>query len=67
MFERYYFTCEGCGGVFLKGWSDEEAQAEYDSVKEWRGQPPAHLCEDCYQACLLWAESQGLPVPPSHN
>ncbi len=22
------YQCEGCGGVFEKGWSDEEAKAE---------------------------------------
>ena len=26
------YTCENCGGTFRKAWSDEEAQAESESL-----------------------------------
>ena len=58
-----HFTCDACKGIFAKNWTDEEAQAEYESVPEWQGLQQAVLCEDCYRQMLTWAESVGLPVP----
>jgi hypothetical protein len=60
-----HFTCAYCHGIFAKNWTDAEALAEYESVAEWRSitDPPAVLCDTCYQQAMAWAESVGLPVP----
>ncbi len=34
------FTCDECGGVFTKGWSDEEAEAE---ARDFFGEGPSLL------------------------
>lgn len=44
------YQCSMCNGVFEKGWSDEEAQAEHD--RDFPGQSmetSAVVCDDCYQ------------------
>jgi len=47
------FTCGLCGGVFDKGWSDEEAEAE--KQEHWP-RAVAHeevfavVCDDCHRA-----------------
>lgn len=47
-----HYTCAECGGVFKKGWSDEEALAEQKLV--FGALPPptenAIVCDDCYNA-----------------
>ncbi len=46
------YTCALCGGVFKKGWPDEEAQAE--SKKLWGNIPDEDMelvCDDCFKKC----------------
>ncbi len=47
------FKCDRCGGVFEKGWSDEEALLEAENnfvkpVKEWKDDIVV-VCDDCYE------------------
>ena len=48
------YKCGACGGVFEKGWSDEEAQAEADAAfsQESLGSDPAIVCDDCYKTIM---------------
>ena len=50
------YLCECCGGIFKKGWSDEEAQSE---AKENFGDLPPEeagvVCDDCYKKLMEWA------------
>ncbi len=43
------YICEMCGGKFVKGWTDEEANAE---AQELFGEIPeiekAIVCDDCF-------------------
>jgi len=43
------YKCAACGGVFEKGWSDEEAAAELNA--RYGGIPVEAcdvICDDCY-------------------
>lgn len=57
-----WFTCENCGGRFLRGWTDEEANAE--AVANFGALPApedqALICDDCYTPFIAWAREQGL-------
>ena len=48
------YRCDGCQGVFKKGWSDEEAKQEF--YNDFPGDPidetTALICDDCYEAML---------------
>jgi len=51
------YTCENCNGVFEKGWTDDEAEAEAgllwtDEEMEIEGR--ALVCDDCFQQMLSW-------------
>jgi hypothetical protein len=53
------YRCEGCGGVFKKGWSDEEALAELKEV--WGDIPVSEcgvICDDCNQLFMAWMAQQ---------
>ena len=44
------YKCEACGEIYEKGWTDEEAMEEADSI--WGnelGDDPAIICDDCFQ------------------
>src|SRR5450755_3189041 len=44
------YQCAMCGGVFTKGWSEQEARAETQSY--WPDTPQedlAVICDDCWQ------------------
>lgn len=59
------FTCDHCRGVYTRGWSDEEARAEYEATMPEavkRGDEEATVCDDCYQAILEWAQRTGLQL-----
>ncbi len=59
------YTCERCGGVFIKKRSDEEAQAEYreESPNSYaRGDEEAIICHDCWVAFMAWAKEQGIQL-----
>ena len=44
------YQCAVCGGVFEKGWSDDEAAAELGEVFPGIGQQDCVLvCDDCYR------------------
>lgn len=57
------YQCAKCGGVFTKGWSDEEAEAEYK--KDFGYLPPVLkddpflICDDCYNE--IFGESTAYP------
>ena len=43
------FKCQHCGGVFVKGWSDEEAEAEFaEQFPHRQDEPRGAVCDDCY-------------------
>lgn len=49
------FVCDECGGLFLKGWSDEEADQERLEVFGERAEDEeedAILCDTCYRKVL---------------
>lgn len=54
------YTCEVCGRTFIKGWSDEEATAEYQAnFPETQGDEIGMICEVCYVAVREWYENGG--------
>jgi hypothetical protein len=57
-------TCACCGLVFEKGWTDAEAQAEYEQyfpVMAASGEATETVCGDCYRQITAWVEEKGLP------
>ena len=53
------YKCAGCGGVFEKGWTDEDAEREQEG-NGWGSMPDSEMavvCDDCYQK--LFAEQEG--------
>lgn len=50
MMNNNEYRCEACGGVFIKGWSDEEAEEEY--VTSFDDQDRAMVCADCYKMIM---------------
>jgi hypothetical protein len=45
------YQCAECGGVFERGWTEEQARAE-QAANGFADLPPedtACVCEDCYQ------------------
>jgi hypothetical protein len=52
---RGEFTCENCGQTFKRGWSNAEAEKEYDknfSFEKELGVERAIVCDDCYYILL---------------
>jgi hypothetical protein len=54
------YHCASCGGVFRKGWTEAEAEAEYrrdfghlGSVKR------CEICDDCYARLMTWLREKG--------
>lgn len=49
-----YFTCEGCGKTYLKGWSDEEMDKEAKEIWDVENASAkldkgmAVVCDDCF-------------------
>ena len=52
------YQCDNCMGVFEKGWSDEEAQTEYETVFTGSTDETAIVCDDCYKEMVV----QDLPL-----
>lgn len=51
------YTCEGCGGTFPKGWTDEEAEAEYEKLYgKPMGEARGILCDHCDRMFKLWLD-----------
>lgn len=49
------YKCERCGGEFLNGWSEKEAEAE--AVALWGDIKPEDqvtLCDDCFKKMMAW-------------
>ena len=45
------YKCSACGGIFTKGWSDEEALSEKDIIfNNISTDECAMVCEDCFLA-----------------
>lgn len=53
------YTCAKCHGKFIRGWTDEEAEAEYD--RNFSGNIVARdiVCDDCYKAMGLGGDTDG--------
>lgn len=65
LFPSKWFTCARCGGVWRKGWSDEECQSER-AENGWADVPDEEVvlvCEDCYQY-MRAAERSYIALPP---
>ncbi len=56
------FTCDRCGGVFEKGWTDDDALAEArDLFSPAELENPAVVCDDCWQEFMpnvAWIRAQ---------
>ena len=53
------FLCWKCKGTFPKGWSDEEAEAEYKTLwGENLGEEREVLCDDCHNSFMTWYNKQ---------
>lgn len=47
------FKCDECGGVFEKGWSDEEAYAEQENnFGDMPNEQMAIVCDDCFKEIM---------------
>jgi len=48
-----FFVCEQCGGEFEKGWTDDEASAEYEAeFGSLSTGDVASVCDDCYKVIM---------------
>lgn len=47
--EKNEYQCALCKGVFTKGWSEEEARAEYEELFAELPGPVEQVCDDCFQ------------------
>jgi DNA-directed RNA polymerase subunit RPC12/RpoP len=50
------YTCAACGEEFENGWTDEEAEAEYQAAftgDAEAGAPKDTVCDDCYHKIML--------------
>ena len=54
------FTCDNCGDVFDKVWSDEEAAAEAEELFPGIdvGTEAGIVCDDCYQHIMARAQAE---------
>lgn len=52
--------CESCGEVFLRAWSDADAQkeAQQDPYGIQNGEMSI-ICDDCFQEMIAWADAHG--------
>ncbi len=50
------YRCAECGGIFVKGWSDEEAAAEANErlpgLMEANEEDRVMVCDDCYKSII---------------
>jgi len=46
------YTCANCHGTFAKGWSDEQAAAEFDAMRpQYEFGAPGEDVDDCDTVC----------------
>jgi hypothetical protein len=59
------YTCEACGSVFEKGWTDDEAAAER-TANGWDGTDCGLTCDPCYKLLMArrTASAQALNMTP---
>lgn len=59
------FQCANCGGVFEKAWTDEEAQAEYDSnpLQQDPNDDVVLVCDGCYRGMMSYEYVGGWGKP----
>lgn len=49
------YQCANCDGIFIKGWSDEEQDAEFSTnFPGIRQQDAVVICDDCYIKVTSW-------------
>jgi hypothetical protein len=55
------YRCDECGGVFEKGWSDEEAHEEERAIfgREIPVERRACVCDDCFNRIM--GRNAGIP------
>lgn len=52
------YECSNCHQTFEKGWSDEEASAEYaGKFPTLTVEDAAIVCDDCYNKIMGWADT----------
>lgn len=58
--DPHTYTCEECGGTFVEGWPDEDAQAEAVRNFGVRGDTAgmARVCDDCYHDIMARGASR---------
>jgi hypothetical protein len=60
------YTCDRCGETYEKGWTDEEADAEYAAnFPGLADEPRSVICEDCYQAFMV--QIKGVEALPTED
>jgi uncharacterized protein with PIN domain len=47
------YRCAACGGIFEKGWSDEEAAGELASTFKVPADDCSLVCDDCYKLMMV--------------
>jgi len=53
------FKCDNCKQLYKSGWTEEEAQAEYDgSLWNVPSEPTGTLCNDCFEFFKEWFAKQ---------
>lgn len=55
------YQCAACGEIYEYGWSDDEAQAEYEEnfpTYAKRGDAVDVVCDDCYLQLTAWKPPQ---------
>ncbi len=53
MMEATEYKCDRCGEVFVKGWSDEDAESEAVEIfGEKALENRAVVCDDCYNIVM---------------
>jgi hypothetical protein len=58
------YICELCGGSFLKGWSDKDAEQEAKNNFGLPQDSMAIVCDDCFKKIMEGTTVRGLSLPP---
>ena len=57
-FTKEEFKCAKCNQIYLKGWSDEEAELEYkEAPYNIPGDDRALICDNCFNKFQIWFAS----------
>ena len=65
------YTCDACGGTFVNHRPKAEVEAEFEDMKknaigatpEELAEPPAVVCDDCFNEIMEWARQTGRYPP----